>query len=96
MAEHWHKRQALCLAGQLPDNASDANAVICELQNLVDTWLHVAEPAPPSKVVSLASPRSGLKAPLRSTSPPVYAGGLFFEPEKGIEIIAGKKRSSPA
>ena len=53
MAEHWHKRQALCLAGQLPDNASDANAVICELQNLVDTWLHVAEPAPPSKVVSL-------------------------------------------
>ena len=54
MAEHWHKRQALCLAGQLPDNASDANAVICELQNLVDTWLHVAEPAPPSKVVSLA------------------------------------------
>jgi hypothetical protein len=53
MAENWHRRQALCLASQLPDTASDANAVIRELQNLVDTWLHVAEPAPASKVVSL-------------------------------------------
>lgn len=53
MAENWHKRHALCLAGQLPDNASDANAVIRELQNLVDKWLHPAEASPPSKAVSI-------------------------------------------
>jgi hypothetical protein len=40
------------LASQLLENASDAHAVIRELQRLVDTWLHVEEPAP-SKVVSL-------------------------------------------
>jgi hypothetical protein len=43
MTENWHKRHALQLASQLPDNASDANAIIRELQNLVDTWLHVPE-----------------------------------------------------
>ncbi len=53
MAENWHKRQALCLASQLPDNASDANAVIRELQNLVNSWLHPAEIQEPSKIVSL-------------------------------------------
>jgi hypothetical protein len=52
MSENWHKRHALVLAGQLPENASDANAVIRELQHLVDTWLHV-EPTAGSKVVSL-------------------------------------------
>jgi len=53
MAENWHKRQALCLAGQLPDNASDANAVIRELQHLVNTWLHAEPEAVPSKVIAL-------------------------------------------
>jgi len=53
MSDNWHKRQALCLACQLPDNASDANAVIRELQHLVDTWLHPAEEPLPSKVVTL-------------------------------------------
>jgi hypothetical protein len=53
MAENWHKRHAIMLASQLPDNASDANAIIRELQNLVDTWLHPAEVSAPAKVVSL-------------------------------------------
>jgi hypothetical protein len=53
MSENWHKRHALVLAGQLPENASDANAVIRELQNLVDTWLHSAENPAPSKVLAL-------------------------------------------
>ena len=50
---NWHKRHALVLAGQLPDNASDANAVIRELQDLVDSWLHRPEETAPSKVVSI-------------------------------------------
>jgi hypothetical protein len=53
MAENWHKRHAVMLAGQLPENESDVRAFIRELQHLVDTWLHV-EPAPtPSKVFAL-------------------------------------------
>ncbi len=53
MAENWHKRHALMLASQLPENASDANAVIRELQHLVNAWLHPAEVQEPSKIVSL-------------------------------------------
>jgi hypothetical protein len=53
MSENWHKRHAVMLASQLPENASDANAIIRELQHLVDTWLHPAETAAPSKVLML-------------------------------------------
>ena len=55
MAENWHKRHALMLASQLPENASDANAIIRALQDLVDTWLHPAVTGIPAsiKVVSL-------------------------------------------
>ena len=53
MSANWHKRHALILAGQLPEHASDANAVIRELQHLVDTWLHVAPDPAPSKVIAL-------------------------------------------
>lgn len=50
--EGWHRRQALQLASQLPENAADANVVIRELQYLVDTWLHPVSDTP-SNVVSL-------------------------------------------
>jgi hypothetical protein len=52
MSENWHKRHAVSLASQLPENAADANAVIGELQRLID-WLYPAEVAAPSNVVSL-------------------------------------------
>jgi hypothetical protein len=58
MSATWHKRHALILAGQLPENASDANAVIRELQHLVDSWLHVEQPAP-SKVIALLRDNDG-------------------------------------
>jgi hypothetical protein len=45
---NWHKRHALSLASQLPENAADAAAVIRELQHLVDTWLHPEMIAQPS------------------------------------------------
>ena len=45
---NWHKRHALSLAAQLPDNASDAAAVIRELQHLVDSWLHPETQQQPS------------------------------------------------
>ena len=57
MSENWHKRHALQLASQLPDNASDVNAVIRELQHLVDTWLHIGpEPTKASVTVLRVMP----------------------------------------
>lgn len=53
MSENWHKRHALMLASQLPDNASDANAIIRELQHLVDTWLHVPPEPDARKVLTM-------------------------------------------
>jgi len=55
MSENWHKRHAMVLAGQLPENAPDANAVNRELQRLVDNWLYPAEIGMPTsnKVISL-------------------------------------------
>jgi len=48
----WHRRHALQLASMLPDNASDANAIIRELQYLVNSC-HPAAMPQPSKVLTL-------------------------------------------
>jgi hypothetical protein len=53
MSENWHKRQALSLAAQLPEDASDAIAVIRELQRLIDIWLYDEPATAPSRVVAL-------------------------------------------
>ncbi len=53
MSENWHRRHALQLAAMLPDNSSDANAIIRELQDLVDKWLHPAAMPELSKVLTL-------------------------------------------
>jgi hypothetical protein len=53
MSENWHKRHAPMLAGQLPDNASDARAVLREVQSIVDSWLQVEQEPAPSKVIAL-------------------------------------------
>lgn len=54
MAENnWYKRHALMLASQLPDNAADARAVIREVQDIVDSWLHVEPEHAPGKVLTL-------------------------------------------
>jgi hypothetical protein len=49
----WHRRQAMMLASQLPENATDANAVIQALRELVDSWLYIEAPPAPSKVLSI-------------------------------------------
>ena len=35
----WHRRQAIILAGQLPDNTDDALLVLQAAKELVDTFL---------------------------------------------------------
>ena len=50
---NWYKRHALTIACQLPDNAADARAVLREVQDIVDSWLHVEPEPAPSKVLTL-------------------------------------------
>ena len=57
MSDNWYKRHALLIASQLPDNASDARAVLREVQSIVDSWLHVPEPPEPSKILTLLKDR---------------------------------------
>jgi hypothetical protein len=52
--EHWHRRQALCLASQLPDGPDDALAVLDLLRELVETFLRSEEPAPVPKAKVLS------------------------------------------
>jgi hypothetical protein len=73
MSENWHKRHALSLASQLPENASDANGVIRELQHLVDSWLHPASFAH-IRQRSCPTSRQGLKQPQPRRLIP---GGVF-------------------
>lgn len=45
--ETWHRRQAIVLASQLPENRADAVSVLGALSELLDTFL--AEPEPTQK-----------------------------------------------
>jgi hypothetical protein len=53
--ETWHKRHALQLASQLPDNATDASLVMECLQDLMTRWLHPAsdDATPATNVLTL-------------------------------------------
>jgi hypothetical protein len=46
MPLQWHRRHAIALAGQLPDNTADALLVIEALKELVDTFLSVEDEEP--------------------------------------------------
>jgi hypothetical protein len=41
--EKWHRRQAIVLASQLPDNTADAVMVLQALKELVETFLMSAD-----------------------------------------------------
>jgi hypothetical protein len=45
MSENWHKRHAMILAGQLPENTEDALAVLRLATQLVTSFLAGPEPA---------------------------------------------------
>jgi hypothetical protein len=61
--EAWHRRQALTLASQLPDNPDDDLAVIECVRELIETFLHVDMPEPEkAAVVTLVRPRPDLSA----------------------------------
>jgi hypothetical protein len=44
-ASEWHRRLALGLSAQLPDNADDARAVLGCVEALVETFLYPRPPA---------------------------------------------------
>jgi hypothetical protein len=53
--EHWHRRQALCIASQLPEGDGDALAVLECVRELVASFLQsdTPEPAAKAKVLTL-------------------------------------------
>jgi hypothetical protein len=46
MPQIWHRRQAMVLAGQLPENPADALLVLEAMHELVETFLSVPDAAP--------------------------------------------------
>lgn len=56
----WHKRQAIILAGQLPDNTADALLVLQAAKELIDSFLvgSVEKDAPKAGNVLPFSPAS--------------------------------------
>jgi len=75
MAENWHKRHAIMLASQLPDNASDANAVIRNCRtSLIRGCIPRRLPSRPRYLVWSAIRPERAYA---TQGPPVHAGGFF-------------------
>jgi hypothetical protein len=61
--EQWHRRQALCLASQLPDGPDDALAVLDCVRELVGTFLHSDTPEPAkATIVTLVRDCQDLRA----------------------------------
>jgi hypothetical protein len=48
MSEAWHRRHAVSLVSQLPEDPNDARAVLREAMNLLDNWMHPATVVQPS------------------------------------------------
>jgi lipase chaperone LimK len=49
MPLNWHRRQAMVLAGQLPENTEDALLILQAVQELVETFLIAHDEAPARK-----------------------------------------------
>ena len=49
MPQNWHRRQAMVLAGQLPENTSDALLVLQAVKELVETFLSASDADIPDK-----------------------------------------------
>jgi hypothetical protein len=58
MPLNWHRRQAIVLASQLPDNTADAVLVIQALKDLVDGYL-VANERPQGSLGANVLPFTG-------------------------------------
>jgi hypothetical protein len=43
----WHLKQAMSLAGQLPDNQDDARIILEQMGVLLETYLSKSEPSEP-------------------------------------------------
>jgi hypothetical protein len=61
--EPWHRRQALLIAGQLPDGKGDALAVLDCVRELVTTFLQSDAPEPAkAQIVTLVRDCQDLSA----------------------------------
>jgi hypothetical protein len=71
----WHRRDAMVLAGQLPENMAETQLVLIALHELVDSYLSQSpsEEVPPRSQRPYHRSRSGLKDSARVRK--VSAGG---------------------
>lgn len=56
MPQNWHRRQAMVLAGQLPENHADALLVLQAVHELVEGFLCKHEDAAPVRTASNVLP----------------------------------------
>jgi hypothetical protein len=56
MPQIWHKRQAMVLAGQLPENTAEALLVLQAMHELLETFLSVPEGAIAARVATNVLP----------------------------------------
>lgn len=56
MPQNWHRRQAMVLAGQLPENHQDAALVLQAVHELLDTFLCKHEDKDAAKTASNVLP----------------------------------------
>ena len=57
--EHWHRRHAMAIAGQLPDSATDALLVIEAMRELVETFLSPADATADTLAANVVAFRGG-------------------------------------
>ena len=50
MPKSWHLRQAMVIAGQLPENKEDALAILAAVTDLVENYLSKSQDEPDPKI----------------------------------------------
>jgi hypothetical protein len=52
-AQNWHLKQAMALAGQLPDNEEDARIIVEAVFYLLDNYMSKARPSEPIRAANI-------------------------------------------
>ncbi|MEH2501211.1 uncharacterized protein YjeT (DUF2065 family) [Bradyrhizobium sp. AZCC 1578] len=53
MPQQWHRRHAMMLASQLPENSDDARLVVKAMTELLDTFMAKSEGAAPARAANV-------------------------------------------
>jgi len=87
------------MAGQLPENVSDALAILDFMRELVVGFLQAGRAGARQGAASVrgdAGPTAVRFERMNQTTPPVYAGGLFNAPWPPGDLDTGVGRNRPS